>query len=147
MDVAIHRLRAAAQLPQYQTAQSAGMDLTACIEDPIELQPHQRVVVPTGFAIALPDGYEAQIRTRSGLALKHGIVVANGVGTIDADYRGEVGVIVLNTSDTSFTIEPNMRIAQMVIAAYQPVQWQEVAVLEETERGDGGFGSTGVRDI
>lgn len=119
------------------------MDVVACIDEPITIAPHERAIIPTGFAMALPIGYEAQIRARSGLAAKHGIMPANGVGTIDADYRGEVGVIVLNTSNESFTVEPGMRIAQMVVQQYETVQWQEVETLDETERGAGGYGSTG----
>lgn len=119
------------------------MDLVACIEKPIVLQPHGRAVIPTGIAIALPEGYEAQIRGRSGLAAKFGVMPANGVGTIDADYRGEIGVILLNTSEEPFTVEPGMRVAQLVIARYERVEWIEVDDLDETERGAGGFGSTG----
>lgn len=143
MNIVIKRLSAKAGLPTYQTEHSAGMDLAACIEESIVLPPHGRTVIPTGIAIALPEGYEAQIRGRSGLAAKYGIMPANGVGTIDADYRGEIGVILLNTSKTSFTIEPEMRVAQLVIARYERAQWTEVADLDETARGAGGFGSTG----
>lgn len=143
MNVGIRRLRGAAEYPVYQTEHAAGMDVVACIEDPIKLEPHQRVIVPTGFAIALPPGYEAQIRARSGMAAKFGIVPANGVGTIDADYRGEVGVILLNTSNEAFVIEPGMRIAQMVVTRYETVVWEEAEELDETHRGAGGYGSTG----
>ena len=143
MNIPIQLVRKGPSLPAYQTGQSAGMDLAAAIDEPIVLAPHERVVVPTGIAIALPEGYEAQVRGRSGLAAKHGVMPANGVGTIDADYRGEIGVILLNTSTEPFTIEPAMRIAQLVIARYERAEWVEVENLDETERGKGGFGSTG----
>lgn len=143
MHIKITKLHSATTLPHYATEHAAGMDLAACIDAPLELAPQQRVIVPTGIAIALPEGYEAQIRGRSGLAAKHGIMPANGVGTIDADYRGEIGVILVNTSDEIFVIEPGMRVAQMVIARYARVSWQEVDELDETARGDGGYGSTG----
>jgi dUTP pyrophosphatase len=119
------------------------MDVVACIDQPITIAPHERAVILTGFAMSLPRGYEAQIRARSGMAVKHGIMPANGVGTIDADYRGEVGVILLNTSNESFTVEPGMRIAQMVVTKYETVEWEEVDTLDETVRGTGGYGSTG----
>lgn len=119
------------------------MDIAACIDEPVTIAPHERAIIPTGFAIALPAGYEAQIRARSGMAAKHGIMPANGVGTIDADYRGEVGVILLNTSKEPFMVEPGMRIAQMIVQRYETVQWQEVEVLDETQRGATGYGSTG----
>ena len=106
------------------------------------IEPHGRVIIPTGIAISLPVGYEAQIRGRSGMAAKFGITLANGVGTIDADYRGEIGVILLNTSDQSFVVEPGMRIAQMVVTSYERVEWNEIGQLDETERGSGGYGST-----
>lgn len=130
-------------LPQYATALSAGMDLRANIDTPILLKPMQRKLVPTGLYIALPEGFEAQIRPRSGLALKKGITLLNTPGTIDADYRGEIGVIVVNLSEEDFIIEDGERIAQMVIACYEKAEWEEVEVLGETERGDGGFGHTG----
>ena len=130
-------------LPQYATALSAGMDLRANLDEPIHLGPMQRCLVPTGRYIALPAGFEAQIRPRSGLALKKGITLLNAPGTIDADYRGEIGVIVMNCSDTEFVIEDGERIAQMVIARYETVEWNAVSELDETERGDGGFGHTG----
>lgn len=119
------------------------MDIAACIDKPVVIEPHGRAIIPTGFAIALPPGYEAQIRARSGMAAKFGIMPANGIGTIDADYHGEVGVILLNTSTENFTVEPGMRIAQMVIAKYERASWREVAELDETARGMGGYGSTG----
>lgn len=130
-------------LPQYATALSAGMDLRANIDTPILLKPMQRKLVPTGLYIALPEGFEAQIRPRSGLALKKGITLLNTPGTIDADYRGEIGVIVVNLSEEDFIIEDGERIAQMVIARYEKAELEEVEVLGETERGDGGFGHTG----
>ena len=130
-------------LPTYATDQSAGMDLTAALEEAIELAPGERRLIPTGLALALPAGYEAQIRPRSGLALKHGITVLNTPGTIDADYRGEIGVILINLGKEDFTIERGMRIAQMVIAQHSTVAWSVVEDLDDTSRGAGGFGSTG----
>ena len=132
------------QLPSYATLLSAGMDLRANIEEPVVLEPLQRALVPTGLFMALPDGYEAQVRPRSGLAIKKGITVLNSPGTIDADYRGEVGVILVNLSSEDFVIEDGERIAQMVIARHEQVEWEAVEVLSETERGAGGFGHTGV---
>lgn len=130
-------------LPSYATAQSAGMDLRASIDAPITLQPWERKLVPTGLRIALPDGYEAQVRPRSGLALKKGIAVLNSPGTIDADYRGEIGVILINLSNEPFEILDGDRIAQMVISRYEQAEWEQVTILDETERGEGGFGHTG----
>lgn len=130
-------------LPAYATEKSAGMDLSAAIEEAIELAPGERTLVPTGIGIALPDGYEAQIRPRSGLALKHGVTVLNTPGTIDADYRGEIKVILANLGTEPFTIERGMRIAQMVVARYAVVRWDIVETLDESARGTGGFGSTG----
>lgn len=130
-------------LPSYQTSQSAGMDLRANNPEPIVLKPLMRAIVPTGLFIELPEGYEAQIRPRSGLAAKKGIGLVNSPGTIDADYRGEIGVIVVNLSNEDFTIENGERIAQMVIAKHEVVSWQEVESLDESDRGSGGFGSTG----
>lgn len=141
--IRIKTLHADAVYPEYQTAHAAGMDIVACLDAPVTIAPHERAIIPTGFAIALPPGYEAQIRARSGMAAKYGIMPANGVGTIDADYRGEVGVILLNTSNEAFTVEPGMRIAQMVVTKYETVQWQEAAELDTTERGDGAYGHTG----
>ncbi|WP_288764419.1 dUTP diphosphatase [uncultured Porphyromonas sp.] len=132
-------------LPEYATPLSAGLDIRANIESPIELEPLQRVAVPTGLYIALPEGYEAQIRPRSGLALKHGLTLLNAPGTIDADYRGEIKAIVANLSDTKYTIEPGERICQMVVAKHAHVTWYETEALEETERGAGGFGHTGIK--
>lgn len=132
-------------LPHYATAQSAGMDLEAAIEAPVTLQPGERKLIETGLSIALPDMYEAQIRPRSGLAFKHGVTVLNSPGTIDADYRGEIKVILANLGNEPFTIERGMRIAQMVIASHARVSWQAVESLDETSRGAGGFGSTGTQ--
>jgi dUTP pyrophosphatase len=142
MKINIKRLRKI-NLPAYATADSAGMDLFAAIDAPMVINPGKRLLIPTGIAIALPKGFEAQIRPRSGLAIKNGITLVNSPGTIDADYRGEIAVIVINHGEDSFTVEPEMRIAQMVIAAYQRMDWHEVDDLDETERGTGGFGSTG----
>jgi dUTP pyrophosphatase len=132
------------QLPTYATAQSAGMDLSAALEEALELGPGDRAMIPTGLSIALPPGYEAQIRPRSGLAVKNGITVLNSPGTIDADYRGEIKVILINHGKEAFTIERGMRIAQMVVERYETVGWEVVETLEKSERGEGGFGSTGV---
>ncbi|MBR4088488.1 MAG: dUTP diphosphatase [Bacteroidales bacterium] len=132
-------------VPFYATELSAGMDLKAAIEEPVELGSLERAMVPTGLFIELPAGYEAQVRPRSGLAAKHGITVCNSPGTIDADYRGEIKVILVNLSKDKFVINPGERIAQMVIAKYEKIEWEEVEQLGETERGSGGFGSTGVK--
>lgn len=129
-------------LPAYQTASSAGMDLYANIQNEIVLKPLERTLIPTGLFLELPQGYEAQVRPRSGLAFKNGLTVLNSPGTIDADYRGEVGVILVNLSAENFTITDGMRIAQMVIARHETAEWQETTELSETERGVGGFGST-----
>lgn len=130
-------------LPAYETALSAGMDLRANLEQSIIINPHERALIPTGLFIALPEGYEAQIRPRSGLAAKHGITVLNSPGTIDADYRGEIKVLLINHSEEPFEIKDSERIAQMVIAAYTRVEWEETDELDETTRGAGGFGHTG----
>ena len=131
--------------PSYATEQSAGVDLKANLAESVTLQPLQRTLVPTGLFIALPAGYEAQVRPRSGLAAKHGVTVLNTPGTIDADYRGEIKVILVNLSDCAFTIEPGERIAQMVFARAEQAQFEEVESLDETQRGAGGFGSTGLK--
>jgi dUTP pyrophosphatase len=131
------------RLPEYQTALSAGMDLKANIDEPIALKPMERWLFPTGLYIQLPEGYEAQIRPRSGLAAKYGVTVTNAPGTVDADYTGEVKVSLINLSNDTVVIQPGERIAQMVVAKYEKVVWNEVRALDETERGDGGFGSTG----
>lgn len=130
-------------LPSYATALSAGMDLSAALEDDVELGSGDRALIPTGLAIALPAGFEAQIRPRSGLAVKHGVTVLNSPGTIDADYRGEVKVILINHGSEPVTIKRGMRIAQMVIEKHEHIEWRVVESLDETERGEGGFGSTG----
>ncbi len=143
MKISIKKLRDDAIVPSYATEHSAGMDLSACMDEPVTIAPGERAIIPTGLAIALPPGYEAQIRGRSGMAAKHGIMPANGVGTIDADYRGEIGIITLNTSNQPFTVEPGMRLAQMVIARYETAEWEQVDELDETARGAGGYGSTG----
>ena len=135
--------RSAWPVPAYATAQSAGMDLKADITEPVELAPLQRAMIPTGLSIALPQGTEAQVRPRSGLAAKYGVTVLNSPGTIDADYRGEIRVILVNLSDRPFTVNPGDRIAQLVMAKYESVTWDEVEILDETARGEGGFGSTG----
>ena len=132
-------------LPAYATALSAGMDLRANVDESIVMQPMERRLIPTGLYIALPPGYEAQVRPRSGLALKHGITVLNTPGTIDADYRGELGVLLINLSQESFTVNDGERIAQMVIARHEQAELVEVEALDETERGAGGYGHTGVR--
>jgi dUTP pyrophosphatase len=130
--------------PNYETEGAAGMDLRANIEEPITLKPLERAIVKTGLFIALPVGFEAQVRPRSGLAAKKGITVLNSPGTVDADYRGEIGVILVNLSNAAFIINDGERIAQLIISKHERVQWKEVEVLSETERGAGGFGSTGV---
>lgn len=132
-------------LPQYATSQSAGMDLRADIEEPMILHPLERRLIGTGLHIALPAGYEAQVRPRSGLALKHGLTVLNTPGTIDADYRGEIGVVLVNMSDKNFVVNPGERIAQLVIARYEQAELEQVELLDETERGEGGYGHTGVK--
>ncbi len=145
--VSITKLAHAADLPlpSYATAQSAGMDLCAAVEEPVTLQPGAHAMIPTGIAIALPAGFEAQVRPRSGLAAKNAVTVLNSPGTVDADYRGEIKVILINLGQTPFMIERGMRIAQMVVARHATVDWHEMAVLPDTERGAGGFGSTGTR--
>ena len=132
-------------LPEYATEGSAGMDLRANIDEPIVLKPMERKLIPTGIFISLPIGYEAQIRPRSGLALKKGISLANAIGTVDADYRNEIGVILINLSNEDFVVNDGDRIAQLVIAKYERSEWNPVDVLDETERGLGGFGHTGVK--
>ena len=132
-------------MPTYATSQSAGMDLRANLEEPVVLHPMERRLIPTGLHIALPEGYEAQVRPRSGLALKHGLTVLNAPGTIDADYRGEIGVVLINLSQEDFTINDGERIAQLVVARYEQVEFSLVETLDETERGEGGYGHTGVK--
>lgn len=133
------------QLPQYSTRSSAGLDLRANVEEPVLLRPFQRALIPTGLYISLPEGYEAQVRPRSGLALKHGITVLNTPGTIDADYRGEVGVILVNLGEEDFVVNDGERIAQMVVAKYEQVELLPVEALDDTERGAGGFGHSGIK--
>lgn len=143
LNVKIKKVKLNATLPEYQTEYSAGMDLHACIDEPIILNPMDRCIIPTGLAVELPVGYEMQIRARSSLGAKYGVTMANGVGTIDSDYRGEISVALINLSKEPFVVEPKMRIAQAVIARYEHVIWQESSDLSETKRGNGGFGSTG----
>lgn len=132
------------RLPRYATPQSAGMDVHAFLPAPVTIAPGQRALIPTGLRVALPEGYEMQLRPRSGLALRHGITLLNSPGTVDADYRGEIGVILANLGSEPFTVADGDRIAQMVVARYSRVEWRSVDVLAESERGDGGFGHTGV---
>jgi dUTP pyrophosphatase len=142
VNISIKKVKPGAILPQYQTGQAAGMDLHACLDEPITLAVMERRMIPTGLSIALPVGYEAQIRARSGMSIKHGITMVNGIGTVDADYRGEVGVLIINLGQEPFVIEPDMRIAQLVISRYETITWKETDSLDETVRGEGGFGST-----
>ena len=130
-------------LPSYETAGAAGMDISAFLEEPVVLQPGKRALIPTGLYLQIPEGYEVQIRARSGLALRHGIALVNGVGTVDSDYRGEIGVLLINLGEEPFTIQNGDRIAQMVVSRFVSVKWQRAARLQETERGGGGFGHTG----
>jgi len=145
ISVSITRLPHGADLPlpAYATTGSAGLDLLAAVQEPVTLAPGRRVLVPTGIAIALPQGYEAQVRPRSGLALKHGITIVNAPGTVDSDYRGEIGVVLINHGDESVAITRGMRIAQMVVSSHATVAWDERPSLDTTARGAGGYGSTG----
>ncbi len=136
--------RSGMELPAYETTESAGMDVRACLDAPVTLGMLERALIPTGLRVQLPAGYEMQIRPRSGLALRHGLTLANSPGTVDADYRGEIGVIVINLSREPFTINPGERICQMVVAPYTRVQWEAVEEIDRTKRGDGGFGHTGL---
>jgi dUTP pyrophosphatase len=136
--------RSGNELPVYETPGSAGMDVRACLEEPVTLGPLERALIPTGLRVQLPEGYEMQIRPRSGLALKHGISLANTPGTVDADFRGEIGVILINLSKEPFTVNNGDRICQMVIAQYTRVEWEAVDEIDRTVRGDGGFGHTGM---
>ncbi len=145
MHIKIKRLRTGAVLPEYQTEGAAAMDVSACLDTQRTIEPFERVVIPTGIAIELPVGYEAQLRARSGLSLKHGICLANGIGTIDSDYRGEVGVILINLGNESFIIEQGMRIAQMVVSRHEKVKWNEIDSLSDTIRGENGYGSTNIK--
>lgn len=133
------------QLPSYATELSAGMDIRANLTEPVVLKPFERKLIPTGLYIALPEGYEAQLRPRSGLALKHGITLLNAPATIDADYRGEIGIVLTNLSSEPFTVNDGERICQMVITSYNQVTWKPVEVLDDTERGTGGFGHSGIK--
>lgn len=144
MKVKIKKLKPNAILPKYQTDLSAGMDIYACLDSPILIKSMERIIIPTGLSIELPDGYESRIHSRSGLSFKNGISMANGTGIIDADYRGEYGILLINFSQEAFTIEHGMRVAQLVISKYEQVVWQEVEELSETDRSIGGFGSTGL---
>ena len=143
VEVKITRCRSEARLPRYMTEQAAGMDLYAVLDGDVVLPPGRRVMVPTGIAIALPSGYEAQVRPRSGLAVKHGVTLVNSPGTIDADYRGEISVIIINHGETNFIISDGERIAQIIVAPVSRCRWNLVENLEESQRGSGGFGHTG----
>lgn len=132
-------------VPDYATIGSSGVDIRADIQDVLTIPPHETRLIPTSFYVAIPEGYELQIRSRSGLALKHGIIVANSPGTIDSDYRGELGVILLNTSNEEYVVNPGEKIAQMVLAKYEKIQWKVTNNLPSTDRGEGGFGSTGIK--
>lgn len=144
MKIKFKILKPSAQIPEFQTAGAAGADLRACLSEPITLKPMERALIPLGFSMEIPAGAEAQIRARSGLAIKHGITLINGIGTIDADYRGEVGVLLVNLGEENFTIENGMRIAQMVFARFETPQIEITGTLTQSARGEGGFGSTGV---
>lgn len=143
LNVKIKKLNSKAILPTYQTEHAAGMDLYACLDESVIIKPMQRVIIPTGLSIELPIGYESRIHARSGLAFRDGICMANGTGIIDADYRGEYGILVLNISDKDFVVEHGARLAQLVVSKFEHVVWNEVDDLTKTERGAGGFGSTG----
>jgi dUTP pyrophosphatase len=132
------------ELPSYATAHAAGLDLMAALKEPLTIEPGKRAMIPTGIAIALPVGFEAQVRPRSGLAAKHGITILNSPGTIDADYRGEIKAILINLGDAAFVVEPNARIAQLIVAPVIQIRWETAESLPETVRGEGGFGSTGL---
>ncbi len=147
MKINVTKLHDKAILPEYQTVGAAAADIHACLDAPMTLMPMERRIIPTGLAMAIPEGYEVQIRARSGLSIKHGIALVNGMGTIDSDYRGEVGVLVINLGQDAFTIEPGMRIAQMVLSKYEHIAWQQVDSLDETARGAGGYGSTGIKEV
>ncbi len=142
MDIPIKRLHDHVTLPSYQSSGAAAMDIHAAIDKDVVIEPMERMIVPAGFSLEIPTGYEVQLRARSGMSLKYGICLANGVGTIDSDYRGEVGVILINLSDQTFTVTPDMRIAQMVLVRHEVIEWQQVDELSTTERGSGGYGST-----
>lgn len=143
MEVKIKKLRTNALLPEYQTEHAAAMDVHACLDTPMTLRPLERAMVPTGLAIEIPVGFEMQVRARSGLSIKHGLALVNGIGTIDADYRGELNILMINLGQESFVIEPGMRVAQLLLSKYDKISWQVTEVLSETVRGESGFGSTG----
>lgn len=143
MEVKVKKLNDKATLPAYETEHAAAMDVRACIDAPMTLQPLERAMIPTGLAFEIPEGHEMQVRARSGLSIKHGITMVNGVGTIDADYRGELNILVINLGQEAFEIEPDMRIAQLLVTKYEKVSWNLAEELSETARGAGGFGSTG----
>lgn len=143
LQVKVKKLHEDAILPQYQTEHAAAMDAHARLDEPMTLQPMQRAMIPTGLAFEIPEGFEMQVRARSGLSIKHGITMVNGVGTIDADYRGELNILAINLGQEPFVVEPGMRIAQLLVVAYDRVQWDVVETLAESTRGDAGFGSTG----
>jgi dUTP pyrophosphatase len=149
IEVSVRRLTHAADLPlpAYATSMSAGLDLLAAVDGPIDLAPGHRALVPAGIAIALPAGYEAQVRPRSGLAVRHGVTVLNSPGTIDADYRGEVSILLINHGEETFRIERGMRIAQLIVAPYSIATWREEEALPDSSRGQGGFGSTGTASV
>ena len=143
MNLKVQKLHEAALLPLYQTEHAAAMDVHAFLETAMILQPLERAMVPTGLAFEIPEGYEMQVRARSGLSIKHGLTMVNGIGTIDADYRGELNILVINLGQEPFVIEPNMRIAQLLVSPYIKVELEVAYSLSETDRGEGGFGSTG----
>lgn len=144
LKVKIKKIKPNAILPQYQTADAAGMDIHACLDEPLIIKPMERIIVPTGLSIELPIGYESRIHSRSGLSFRNGITMANGTGIIDADYRGEYGILLINFSNEIFTIEHGSRIAQLVVSKFEHVVWEETNDLSDTDRGVGGFGSTSV---
>ena len=143
MEIKVKKLHEDAILPVYQTKGAAGADIHARLDEPVTMQPGERRAIPTGLAMEIPEGYEVQIRARSGMSIKHGMTMVNGIGTIDADYRGEVAALMINLGQEAFTVEPGMRIGQMVVAQYVAITWSESDALSETDRGEGGFGSSG----
>jgi dUTP pyrophosphatase len=143
MKINIKKLKPNAILPSYQTSQAAAMDVHACLNEPMVVEPFERCMVPTGLAFDLPEGTEMQVRARSGMSIKHGMTLVNGIGTIDADYRGELNVLMINLSKEAFTVEPGMRVAQVLVSKYEIVQWNEVDEVSPSDRGIGAFGSTG----
>ena len=143
MNIRIKQLRESAIIPEYQTEHAAALDVHSCLETPMTLAPLERAMVPTGLAFELPEGTEMQVRARSGLSIKHGLTLVNGIGTIDADYRGELNILMINLGQEAFTIEPGMRVAQLLVSRYEKVDWELTEVLNETARGSSGFGSTG----